>query len=173
MQDYIVEAKSRKDLREYALHIRKMLKVDNEIWFPIVSFLEILAVMFPNFNYEIVEDNELDSSTHADTDVINETIRIKESVYDGAFNGNGRDRMTIAHEIGHYLTLCVSGFKLQRNFTNQKPRAYEDPEWQAKCFAGELLVPEPLVKNMSVDEIQQKCGVSFAAAAFQYKQLHR
>lgn len=106
------------------------------------------------------------TNVHADTDVIHHHIRIKESVYDGAINGNGRDRMTIAHEIGHYLTLCFYGFKFQRNFKKEKIPAYKSPEWQAKCFAGELLVDYELMKNKTIAEIEELCGVSHAAAQY-------
>ena len=75
--------------------------------------------------------------------------------------------MTIAHEIGHFVTLCFCGFKLQRSFGN-KADIYQDPEWQAKCFAGELMVPHHLTLNMSPKEISEKCGVSLYAAKYQY-----
>ena len=93
--------------------------------------------------------------------------------YDGACNGEGRDRMTIAHEIGHYFTLCFCGFKLERNFGGGKIITFRDPEWQAKCFAGELMVPAHRVKGMTVDKIAEKCGVSFAAASVQHKHLKK
>ena len=75
--------------------------------------------------------------------------------------------MTIAHEIGHFFTLCFCGFKLQRNFSKRKVKHFNDPEWQAKCFAGEFLVPYHLTKNMDTMEIVEACGVSFDAADYQ------
>ena len=33
---------------------------------------------------------------------------------------------------------------------------FMDPEWQANVFAGELMAPYDLVKNMSAYEISQK-----------------
>ena len=94
------------------------------------------------------------------------------SVYEGACNGNGRDSMTIAHEIGHYFTICFCGFKFERNFTNKQVKIYCDPEWQAKWFAGELLVPAHLMKGCSVEEIIEKCGVSYDAAEIQYRKIN-
>jgi Zn-dependent peptidase ImmA (M78 family) len=126
---------------------------------------------FPKFHFEIVEDFELPRGVHADTDALNHIIRIKQSVYDGACNGNGRDRMTIAHEIGHYILLCVCGFKYQRNFTGSTIPRYQDPEWQAKCFAGELLIAAYLVKGMTPYEIMYACGVSMSAAETQWSKF--
>ncbi|MDO4296011.1 MAG: ImmA/IrrE family metallo-endopeptidase [bacterium] len=172
MTEYIVESKSRLQLRAYAMTVREYLHLKNEKYFPITELLDVLAVIFDGFSYEIVEDNQLPVGTHADTDVRTGHIRIKESVYDGACNGNGRDRMTIAHELGHFFTLCFCGFKLERNFSREKVPAYRDPEWQAKCFAGELLIPAHLMKGYSVDCIVKECGVSYDAAKFQYKYIN-
>ena len=102
MTEYIVEPKSRQDLRNLTVILRKFLKLENEKYFPITELLDVLSEIFDNFSYEIVEDNELPFGTHADTNTLTGHIRIRESVYEGACNGNGRDRMTIAHELGHY-----------------------------------------------------------------------
>lgn len=167
MSEYIVETKSRKELRHLALVFRKWLGLENELWVPIVELLDILAKVLKEFSYEIVPDDALPPGTHAETDIRTGHITIKESVYERACDGEGRDRMTIAHEIGHFLTLCVCGFKLQRNFSKQKVKRFNDPEWHAKCFAGEFLVPYHLTGNMTAEEIVNACGVSFDAAHYQ------
>lgn len=172
MVEYVVEPKSRRDLRMLARLLRYKLGLEDEIYFPIVELLDVLCEMFPKFSYEIVEDSLLPRNVHADTDVMHHHIRIKESVYEGAVNGNGRDRMTIAHEIGHYFTLCFCGFRFQRNFKKEPVPTYKSPEWQAKCFAGELLVDYQLAKNMKPFEIMESCGVSIDAANYQYKKMH-
>lgn len=170
---YIVEARSRYELRQYARQIRRSLGLENQLYFPVINFLEVMPEFFPEFYFEVVEDHELPFNVHADIDVLNHCMRIKNSVYEGAYDNIGRDRMTIAHEIGHYLTLCVSGFKLQRNFGNQKLRPFEDPEWQAKCFAGELLIPAHLISSMDIFTISNKCGVSVDAARIQKSSLEK
>ena len=99
MVEYVVEPKSRNDLRMLARLLRYKLGLEDELYFPIVELLDVLCELFPKFSYEIVDDTLLPPNVHADTDVMHHHIRIKESVYEGAANGNGRDRMTIAHEI--------------------------------------------------------------------------
>ncbi len=171
MSNYMVEAKSRADLRRLARMLREYFQLDGVLYFPIVELLDVMTELFNGFNYEVVEDSVLSKKVHADTDIRTGHIRIKESVYEGACNGEGRDRMTIAHEIGHYFTLCFFGFKLTRNFSDAKIITFRDPEWQAKCFAGELMVPAHLVKDMDRFEIAKRCGVSYDAACVQYKHL--
>jgi len=172
MNDYIVEAKSRNELRDLANTLRKKLGLWDAVLFPIVEILDIMCEMFKGFMYEIVPDSTFPPEIHADTNIRKKLIRIKESIYDGACRGNGRDRMTIAHEIGHYLTLCFCEFTLKRNFTKTEIVRYCSPEWQAKCFAGELLIPRHLTKNMSISEIEEACGVSHSAAVYQYRIMH-
>lgn len=170
-QYYVVECKTRKQLRTLARIVRETLHLENAVWFPIIELLDVLTVVFPKFNYEIVEDDELPEFIHADTDIISGNIRIKESIYNGACDGNGRDRMTIAHEICHFLMLCSLGFRIQRSFG--KPKPCEDPEWQAKCMAGELMIDKRLADGMSPLEISKKCGVSIDAAEYQYEVFRR
>ena len=173
MSSYMVEAKSRADLRKLARIFREHLHLDDVLYFPIVELLDVMTELFDDFNYEIVDDSELPKKVHADTDIRTGHIRIKQTVYDGACNGEGRDRMTIAHEIGHYFTLCFCGFRLERNFSGGKIITFRDPEWQAKCFAGELMVPAHRVKGMNASEIAEQCGVSFDAACMQHKHLQK
>ncbi len=147
--------------------LRKHLGLENRLWVPIVELLDVLAEILEGFSYEIVPDHAMSLGTHAETDIRTGHITIKESVYERACNGEGRDRMTIAHEIGHFFTLCFCGFKLQRNFAKQEVKHFNDPEWQAKCFAGEFLVPYHLTGNMTAAEIASACGVSYDAADYQ------
>lgn len=173
MSEYVVEAKSRADLRMLARQFRICLHLENVLYFPIVELLDVLPEIFPSFSYEVAPDDAFPHGTHADTDICTGHVRIRESVYNGACDGNGRDRMTIAHEIAHYFMLCVCGFRLQRNFSEEKLPAYYDPEWQAKCFAGELMVADHLCNSKSPYEIAALCGGSDEAASFQYRSLRK
>ncbi len=173
MSEYVVEPKSRWQLRQLANVLRDKLGLHDTLFFPIVELLDLMCELFDGFSYEIVPDSEFPPDIHGDTNILKQHIRIKESVYIGAAQGVGRDRMTIAHEIGHYFTLCFCGFTFQRNFNMQEVPTYQSPEWQAKCFAGELLIPAHLTQNMSPLDIEMLCGVSGPAALYQYRVMHR
>lgn len=159
------------ELRRLAKKIREMLDLTNELYFPIVEVLEILHKFDEDAHFEIVEADELEENEHAVTDIISKTIKIRSDVYEGACNGVGRDRMTIAHEFAHFITLCVCGFRLARSFGNVDVPPYCDPEWQAKCLADELMIDSDLVKGMSRSEVSEKCGVSYDAAKLQLSKI--
>ena len=167
---YISEPLSRMQLREIALFLRKMVGYENHCYFPIVPFLEyIMPREFKEFQYEIVPKSAFPKTIHADIDVIHHCIRIREDIYYGAVNGCGRDRMTIAHEIAHYILMVVCGVKFNRNFEKKSIPAYQDTEWQAKALAGELMCAAHLIQNMEICDIVKQCGVSEAAAKYHYQ----
>ena len=54
---------------------------------------------------------------------------------------------------------------------NERLKPYEDPEWQANAFGGELLASSYLIKGMKTYEVSEKCGVSVSAAKIQLRSL--
>jgi hypothetical protein len=167
---YIAEPLQRSQLRVLARQILKIFGLENEFYFPVLFFLEhIIPQLYTGFYYEIVPKDEFSQAKHAETDVAGRIIRIREDVYYGAVGGSGRDRMTIMHEIAHYLLLVVCGVKFNRTFGATSVPTYQDPEWQAKALAGELMCPAHLISNLTVEQVMQKCGVSEEAAKYNLK----
>ena len=161
---------SRRDIRALALEFRRRIRRENALYFNVPMVLEMLPILYDGFHFEIVEMSYFgDPDIHAETDIEACCIRIREDVYKGAWEYNGRDRMTICHEIGHFVIINVCGTRLYRRFDGQKIKAYCSPEWQAKCFGGELLIPKHLVGGMSVEEVVDFCCVSRKAAEYQLK----
>jgi len=168
---YIADPVSRNQLRHIASWIRETTGFKDTLWFPVIEFLEkVMPMLFSGFHYDIVSNAELGPNKHGETDIVNKCIRIREDVYNGALEGNGRDRMTVAHEIAHYILLVVYGVKFARIFNDVSVITYRDPEWQAKALAGELLCPAHVIFSMTPDEIANECGVSYPAAQYQKKQ---
>ena len=150
---------SREDLRYLAKLIRKELGIAlDKKYVDVTWILERLDVLDSEYSYEIVDDDELGAAVQAQTDILKDTIYIKESVYEGAIQNNGRDRMTIAHEILHLILHQPVALTLYRR-TDDLP-IYKNPEWQAECFAGELLMPYDQIKDMTEEEIVEQCKVS-------------
>lgn len=162
MSQIVVKGLSRKKIQCIADDIHAQLGIHNRA-FPIVRLIEWLsapnATGEPEMNLEIVEDSEL-PDRYAEYRLRTNTLVVRSSVYEGACIDNGRDRFTLAHELGHYL--------LHRNQSysrsNTEYRAYEDPEWQANTFASMLLIPRNEIRGMSVEEIMRRYKVSRQAA---------
>jgi len=169
VSDFIAESTSRRELSCFAAIIRMAFPGGSELKFPIMRLLERISKYVPGSDFKVEEDFYFKDGVHAETDVVNRLIRIRESVYDSACDGNGRDRMTITHEIGHLLLVCEFGFTLQRNFSKREVLPFEDPEWQAKCFAGELLAPSHLIGGMTAGQVATTFGVSYEAAQVQLR----
>lgn len=166
---YEVSPLSRQNLRDYAKSVRNDLNLLDVPYFPIVKLLESLHSI--GFDPDIIDDKDWDklygASKHAVYCLTNHIIYIKESVYERAVAGFGRDRFTIAHEVSHVLLLEGQQIQVAKNRGNEAIPLFCDPEWQADCLAGELLVPYHLCRNMSVQEIVQSCKVTEKAARCQ------
>lgn len=163
---YIAQARSRQQIREVALLIRKVQFAEKDLYFPILDFMEkTLPRIIPSFSFrvgEIAKMGEYEGLTIPEKD----EVWIRQDVYLRAEEGGGRERLTIAHELYHYLEHSKETVAFARSSRKSIP-AYKDPEWQADAFGGELLVPHHLIKGMSAEEVMMRCGVSYKAALYQ------
>ncbi|MBQ7562048.1 MAG: ImmA/IrrE family metallo-endopeptidase [Synergistaceae bacterium] len=166
-----VPPKSRSEIESIAWGIRKISGYSsNVIPFPVMDFLEHkLSMIIPDFDYEIVEDGTL--KARAITYPDQKLIQIEEAVYNGACDHVGKDRMTISHEIGHLI--MHHGVPMAKNYEQVSMKIYEDSEWQADVFAGELLAPIKLIKGMMIEDIAYECKVSYKAANAQFRALYK
>jgi Zn-dependent peptidase ImmA (M78 family) len=171
MYSYIAQPTSRNSIRQLVDLIRNSFGLSNEIFFPVVHFLEYgLTEIDENFSYEIVPIEEM-RGRYAETYPEQSKIVIREDVYNGAVNGVPRDRFTIAHEIGHFILHRPDNIVLARGNRHEKVPAFKDPEWQANTFAGELLAPSHIIRGMSPEEISKNCGVSITVGKIQSKNI--
>ncbi len=168
----IVQPLSRKEIREMAKFIRKIADQENELFFDIVRFLDVKLPKIDQDFSLIIEDEKSLGECHGLTYPDRNEIHIRSDVYYRASEGSGRDRFTMAHELFHLLQHTKENISYARIGGNEKIEAYRSPEWQANAFGGELLVPYDLARGMRVDEIMDKCGVSSAAAAKQFKEMN-
>ena len=169
MNCYRAHPISRADIRCYVYMLKKNVGLEKELYFPILHFAEnVLPVLIPDYQFQVVPMYEM-GVKHGETYPSKNLIRIREDVYERAAAGQGRDRLTVAHEIGHLFLHEDDAIALCRLDPNVKLVTYEDPEWQADAFGGELLASSYLIKRMSAYEVQIKCGVSAAAARCQLR----
>lgn len=142
----------------------------NKYYFDVIRAFEELPLMFDNISTEIVLDDDLELGSAPSTIVPdmkgNYVIKVKESVYDGAYYKKiGGYRNHIMHEICHFI-LFMLGYTphFDRVYNNFELRNYESIEWQAKALAGEVLIPYENTIGLTEKEIMKKCKVSSDAA---------
>ena len=174
MFKYKAEPISNDDIIDITGQLRKVLRCSPTAPLNIVAILEYaMPEIYPEFNFVIKEQNEMRLDKHAYTDPETNEIVIREDIYERARNGEGRDRFTIAHEIGHYILHNTRLLKLTRVYQNEKIKPYEDVEWQADAFAGELLCPMIAIIDMDAETASKYYGVSLQAAKAQKKKSKR
>jgi Zn-dependent peptidase ImmA (M78 family) len=169
MSVYVANPTSRNKIRSFTNVIREVVGMKEETYFPVVEFLELgIPQIYPSFSYEIVEFKHM-KNEYGLTYPEHNLIRIREDVYERAISGIPRDRFTVAHEIGHFFIHKPGTLSLARSLKVEKIPPFKCPEWQANTFAGELLAPPQVIKDMSAKEISLSCGVSLHVANIQLK----
>lgn len=167
MTQCIAEPLSRKAIRNTAELIRRIDGSENNLFFDIVKFLEVtLPSIDSNFNFRVMPQEEL-GECHGITYPDRDEIQIRQDVYDRAVDGSGRDRLTMAHELGHLLFHEKQNISYARMGDSSEVVTFRNPEWQADAFGGELLIPHKLTQGLSVEEIMKSCKVSEKAALCQ------
>lgn len=138
---HIVRPLSVESIHKIVFMLRKKFDLENIIKFPIVEFIELLLPrLIPDFELQIcsiVEMGNINGQTFPDKHI----IRIREDIYEGAIHGNTRDRMTLAHEVGHLFLHAHQDVGMCRVADQRRIAAYISSEWQANTFAGQLLAP--------------------------------
>ncbi len=164
---------SRKAIRELVDTVREKSRVSG-LFFPVMEMLEfVMPKIEKDFVLEIQSMDEM-GNNHGLAIPSEKKIILREDVYDQASSGAGRDRMTAAHELGHYFLHNEIAFA--RSYDAGILKAYESSEWQANCFGGELLIPAAHANEllqMNIEEVAFECGVSLEAAEKQMKEIRK
>lgn len=164
MSKFSVKPTSRQAIWTHVRNIRRSLGVEDKLYFDIVHFVErVMPEVYPEFVFEVCSEAEM-GNLHGETIPSEHKIRIREDVYIGACEGRGRDRLTMAHEVGHFFMHDESSVVFYKADPNEKIPHFRDPDWQADVFGGELLAPLYLINGMNVSEIHEICVVSTACA---------
>ena len=164
---------SRLKLRKSAMRVRSILGVKTPD-FPSHAFDILLSGSFPEYKFDVLEADIMgphEGLTEPDQKI----MFLREDVYDGAMTGDGRDRFTFAHELGHLL-LHSGNYLARYDPAAPKPthKKYEDSEWQADNFAAELLMPVAAAKKCAdPTELMEVCEVSYSAASVRFDVLRQ
>lgn len=169
----IVPPLSRARIRAFADVVRTKLGGESA-FFPIVETLElVLPRLDDDYVFEVCSKGEM-GNNHGLTFPQQRKIQIREDIYIGACDGNGRDRFTLAHELGHLLIHADVKPQFARRSSEGEVKTYMTSEWQADCFAGELLMPAGILASCSSkNEAAEMFGVSLQAATVQMRHMKR
>lgn len=127
-------------IEEYAYNLRKQCKLSLSDAFPIYDYINYLCDL-GLLNIQILDNNDkyLNDNCVAKYNSIDNFIYIRESILDDYECNNYRANFTLAHELFHYIQSKILNFDFEEV---DECKAYEDLEWQANNFAGELLLPK-------------------------------
>ncbi len=158
----LVAPTSTKILRQYADQVRDAFVPTNQTAFPIMDIVEFrLDAFFPGYYLDVC-DRDAMGDDEGRVIAGQNCIMLRQDVYDGAWQGAGRFRFTVAHELGHFLMHREVAFARVRE--DDQP-IYRDAEWQADEFAGGLLMSARHVRSFAgAEDAAQKCGISSEAA---------
>lgn len=166
---FVVPPLKKKSIYDTAAEIRGMFSklVGPEPRLPLGIIYEVLPEVLPGFRLEICMHAEL-GNDHGRTFPEELLIQLREDVYDGMCSGNGRDRFTGAHELGHLF--LHKSVPLARKVVGTDVPIYRNSEWQADTFASALLIDQGrLLSCKSIQEVMDVFGVSEAAARVRLK----
>lgn len=149
--------------------IRQALKsmIGGKAYLPVDKVYEILPEFINGFSFEILSKIDMDGD-HGKTYPSKKLIMIREDIYINACQGKGRDRFTMAHELGHLFLHQNIQFSRIEPGTNVP--VYRNSEWQADVFASGLLIDEAgLSECRSIADVMTKFGVTASAAKCRFK----
>jgi Zn-dependent peptidase ImmA (M78 family) len=165
-------ARTVSDIRTLATSFRDAIGVEPNAQLPIAAIMEFaLPRMLPDYVMAVRTRAEMgDDLGLAQPD--RNFIAFREDVYDGLLRGEGRDRFTASHELGHLILHQRENLLLPRS--GRASSVFTDPEWQANTFAAELLMDHRACAGLSdPHELCNRFGVGVHAAKIRLKLLGR
>lgn len=165
---------SRIQVREISRFARRLLKIKT-VKFPVLKALEKLIDKFTNnLYYRILPDDEFETNVMAKlvpegNDVY--CIKIRETVYEKAVNGDRASLGFICHEMCHFTLIHIfdagpvmyvneSGLAYTRSFKDKELPRYKSMEWQAMALCGEIMIPYEKCKDYSFKQIVSRTDSS-------------
>jgi hypothetical protein len=179
--DYRVTSRSDAEVRELAKRARYYFRVVNQSCVDIrgcVSHPLVWTVRGEEaLTYDVRPDFEMgvdDAATSYGKAAVK--ITAKTSVDAKALVGVGRDRQTLAHELGHAVMHHGPTMSRRTGATgaikSKHIKPFESAEHQAKVFAAAFLINDGVAKRLSSpEEISVEFGISLESARIYYEEM--
>jgi len=167
----LVSPASTRTLWDLAEQVRAVFVGPNEVCFPIMDVLEFrLSGFVEGFYLDVCSHQEMGADEGRVLAGSN-CIKLREDVYEGAWDDVGRDRFTACHEFGHFL--MHRQVSMPRVRDDHHP-VYRDAEWQADTFAGGLLMSaKHLARLGSFQAAASQCGMTPMAAGVMWSKYQK
>jgi Zn-dependent peptidase ImmA (M78 family) len=167
---FVSDGLNTRQMAEFAAKYRDEFDVLHVELIDIVNIIEFkLPEIFPGFRLVIKPDKELED--FAVSEPQNLVMKIKESVYDGACEGDAFCRFTLAHELGHYLLHASKNRTLHKTSKSysagvRNMTSAESAEIQADMFAAHFLIVPSLAFSFKDNpvELARRAKVPLKAA---------
>jgi len=166
---HIVPPMSWAKIEQVTNDLRSQFGLVDEPYFPIMNFLEHFMDRHGFFRLEVGSHAEMrDDEGRACPR--GEFIELREDVYEKAWDGDGRARFTVAHELGHW---CLhSNVVLPRAKHEVEIPHFRLSEPQANQFAAGLLMPDFIFGPEDMEQVvMRRHGVSYEAAKTRLRYL--
>lgn len=165
---------SRIQIRKISKFTRSLLKIKT-VKFPVLKALEKLIYRFPkNLYYCILPDDEFETNVMAElvpegNDVY--CIKIRETVYEKAVNGDRACLGFVCHEMCHFILIHIfnagpvlykgeNGLVYARSLKDKELPRCKSMEWQAMALCGEIMIPYEKCKNYTFNQIVSRTDSS-------------
>jgi hypothetical protein len=180
-EDYRVPKRSDAEIREEAYQAKREYETANRRPVNVIRCLQSGRIPTrygrKRLIYNIVDDDEMggkDGRTEFAHDEV--IISVKRTVHERANWGDGRARMTLAHELGHgvmhYGATVYRGTGSAGTTELSRGNAAGSAEHQAKVFASAFLIDDQVAASLdSAEEISLEFGVSVEAATICLRRL--
>ncbi|TYT27252.1 ImmA/IrrE family metallo-endopeptidase [Luteimonas viscosa] len=159
---------SRARIEGLTASIRAHFKIKTP-FFPLLEVVELwLPLVWPEFGFSVGQYDDM-GNDHGRTFPGQDHIQVRDDVYDNIRRNKGRDRFTLAHELGHLF--LHNDPALARNIRRSVDiEPFRSSEWQANSFAGSLLMPLTYLQQAaSLATVVEDCGVTLDAARVQVR----
>jgi hypothetical protein len=167
--------KTDEDLEAIVRIFLRKIGLEHQVRPDMMTVISKLKHVVPSFAYRRVPDHEMPDA-YARWNSTDFELQMRESTFVGIQRDEPRARMSVAHELSHYLHRHTGllNRSLQKSSTEVEVQRYVNQESEARRTAPVILAPEHLVPDgASVDIIETKFGLSHQAAVLRKEEVER
>ncbi|MGY4176782.1 Zn-dependent peptidase ImmA (M78 family) [Bradyrhizobium sp. USDA 4518] len=161
------------DLEDVARRFLRKIGLEHQVKPDMMTIISKLKHVDPSFKYRRVADRDMpDAEARWSSDATE--ISLRESVFIGMQKAEPRARMTVSHELSHYLLKHEGHLNRStvKTVVEISARRIAHQESEARRLAPIILAPEYLVpEGASVEDIMTMFGLSHEAAVIRKDEI--